>query len=138
MHKLTLKDKLISLTKNSKAKNSNFLVSSIIIDKNGKEYKGVNIEYSIPTNSICAERNALSNALSTSLNFGDLKEIHIFGRKLIKPNKKYFVFPCGSCRQAIYEASNGEAIIFLYNMNDEIKEYSIKELLPDAFTGEEI
>lgn len=138
MHKLTMNEKLIFLSKSAKANRSNFLVASIIKDVNGTEWTGANVEYAIPTNGICAERNAISTALTSGMNFGDLAEVHILGRRQEDPNTKAFTPPCGVCRQAIFEASNGKAKVFLYNMEDEVKEFDINELLPFAFNGEEV
>ncbi len=135
MYKLKMYEKLIQLTKKSLAKNSNFLVASIVIDKNGIEYNGVNVEYEIPTISLCAERNALTNSFTSGVRMGDIKEIHIISSNRNNLDKNYFVTPCGSCRQAIYEASNGTAKVFMYNLKGESKEISIKELLPLAFSG---
>ncbi len=139
MHKLTIFERLVHLTKNSKARYSNFLAASILIDKNGNEWEGTNVEYVIPTNGICAERNALTSAFASGkFDFGDLKEIHIFAQKNKNPDKNIFVSPCGVCRQAIFEASKGKAKVFLYNLEGNQKEYSIDELLPLAFSGDEI
>lgn len=128
-------DRLKGLLKNALTPSSNFKVASIIIDQNGNEFEGVNIEYAIPTNSLCAERNAISTALSKGFKIGDLREVHIYAESGNKPNPDLFTPPCGACRQAIVEASNGEAKIYLYNSKGEVKEYTIDELLPFAFTG---
>ncbi|BDU67798.1 MAG: cytidine deaminase [Candidatus Tyloplasma litorale] len=137
MHKLTIFEKLTKLIKNSEASSSNFLVSSIVIDKNKKEYQGVNVEYQIPTNGICAERNAISTAITNSMKIGDLEEVHVFARNLNNINENSFTPPCGVCRQVIYEVSNGKAKVFLYNSKGEVKKYLIQELLPMAFEGVE-
>ena len=131
-------EELKILINKAQAKYSDFYVSSIIVDKENNKYKGVNIEYDVPTNSICAERNALAHAFTEGMQFGDLKEVHILAKSNKKPNNDMFVSPCGICRQAILEASDCESTVFLYNLNGEVKTYSILELLPKAFTGDEI
>ena len=131
-------EKLNKLLNSSQAKYSDFFVASIILDKNNNEYKGVNIEYDVPTNSICAERNAIANAFTNGMKFGELKEVHILGKKTKKPNKDLFVFPCGVCRQAIIEASASNAMVFIYDLNGNVKSYKINDLVPHAFTGKEI
>ncbi len=136
MHTLTIHEKLIFLTKKAVADKSGFLVASIIIDKNGMEHHGVNVEYEIPTNSICAERNALSNAFTNGVKMGEIKEVHIIAHNTHKPDDEdYIITPCGACRQAIFEASNGEAKVFMYNKKGEVRELNINELLPGAFSG---
>jgi cytidine deaminase len=57
-------EKLQKLLKNSYSPYSNFKVAAIIKTKNGKEYKGVNIESAAFSNTICAERNAIFNAIT--------------------------------------------------------------------------
>lgn len=138
MHKFTILEKLNNLSKNAKADDSNFHVSSIIFDSDGNEFSGVNVEYIIPSNSICAERNAISTGITKGMKIGNLTEVHILGKNINSINKELFTAPCGLCRQAIFEASNGKCKIFLYNLNNDIKEYTIKELLPLAFSGKEI
>jgi len=131
-------EELKLLIKNAKAKYSNFCVASIIVDKDNNKYSGVNIEYDVPTNSICAERNAIANAFTNGMQPGDLKEVHVLGMNKTNSDEDMFVPPCGICRQAIVEISNYEAEIFLYNLKGESKKYSIMDLLPEAFTGKEI
>lgn len=135
MHTLTMSERLTQLTKKASAKDSGFLVASIVIDKDGNEYKGVNIEYEVPTNSICAERNAISTAITNGVRFGEIAEVHVIAYNTNVTNEDYFVPPCGACRQAIFEVSNGEAKVFLYNLKGESKETTIRDLLPLAFEG---
>lgn len=129
-----LKKKLI----NSQSEWTNFKVASIIIDVNGKKYYGINVEFAVPANGICAERNAISSAYTKGMKKGELKEVHILGGKGINPDRNLHVYPCGICRQTIYEASNGKSEIFLYNFKEEVKKITIDKLLPFAFSGDEI
>lgn len=128
-------DKLIKLLDNSISEKSKFKVAAIIVDTNGTEYNGVNVEYQIPTNSSCAERTAILSAIANGLKLGEVKEVHILASKHDGSEPERFTPPCGLCRQAILEASKGEAQVYLYNLNKEVKQYSITELLPEAFTG---
>ncbi len=137
MHELTMLERLQFLTKKAIADKSGFLVASIVIDKEGKEYKGVNIEYEIPTNSLCAERNALLSSFTNGVRMGEIKEVHVYAYNTHKHSSSYIVTPCGACRQAILEASRGEAKVFMYNDDGEVKETPIRELLPSAFDGVE-
>lgn len=131
-------ERLKELLNKTYVPSSNFKVASIIIDNNGNEHEGVNLEYAIPTNSICAERNAISTAITNGMKFGDLKEVHVYAESMNNFDPELFTPPCGACRQAILEASNGNAKVFLYNSKGEVKESTIKDLLPLAFTGGEI
>ncbi len=137
MYKLKMFERLIFLAKKAVADKSHFLVASIVIDKEGNEYSGINVEYEIPTNSICAERNAISTAFSNGVRMGDIKEVHVLAINMNKQDENYIVTPCGACRQAILEASNQEAKVFMYNTKGEVKETAISDLLPGAFAGVE-
>ena len=125
--------KLNKLLNNSYAPLSKFKVSSIVVDDKGNEYSGVNVEYIIPTISTCAERNAIATSITEGNEFGKITEIHILSN-----NKQKFTFPCGLCRQAIFESSDGKAKVFLYNQKKEIKKFSILELLPNAFSKKDL
>lgn len=135
MHKLNMSERLQQLTKKAIAPLSGFLVASIVIDKNGNEYKGVNIEYEVPTNSICAERNALLTAFTNGVRMGEILEVHIIAYDTNNPNEDFVVTPCGACRQAINEASNKAANVFMYNLKGDVKSMSISDLLPASFDG---
>lgn len=130
--------KLKEIVNNALTPSSNFKVASIIVDKNNKEWAGVNVEYVIPSNDICAERNAISSAITDGFKIGDLREVHIYAESKINFNENLFTPPCGACRQAIMEASDNNAKIFLYNSKGEVNETKIKDLMPNAFTGSEI
>ncbi len=137
MYKLTMKERLHFLTKKAIADISGFRVASIIIDKNGNEFEGINVEYEVPTNSLCAERNAITTAFTTGVKMGDIREVHVYAQNSNLPESIFKVSPCGACRQAILEASKGEAKVFMYDANGDIEETTIRDLLPFAFEGVE-
>lgn len=129
---------LKKLLDNSYSPYSNYKVSSIVIDKKGNTYKGVNVESSSFGATNCAERNAIQSAVTKGLKIGELKEVHLlaFNSKI---KKQSMTTPCGICRQVIFEFSLGEAKIFLYNYaNGEKKQTTIKKLLPNAFKKEKL
>ncbi|NOQ50123.1 MAG: cytidine deaminase [Mycoplasmataceae bacterium] len=126
---------LKKLLKNSYAPLTNFKVASIVVFKNNTKQVGVNVETATLNPTICAERNAIFSAIANGQKFGDVKEIHILANT---KHKEDFTFPCGVCRQVIYEASNGEASIYVYSLSGEKQQYKIKDLLPNAFSGKEI
>ncbi len=135
MHKLTMFERLVFLTKKAIAPNSGFLVASIVIDKDGNEYSGINVEYEVPVNALCAERNAITTAFTNGVRMGEIKEVHVVAVNTNVDDKDYTVTPCGACRQAILEASNSEANVFMYNLKGEVTQMTINELLPGGFTG---
>ena len=59
-----MKEQLINLLKNSYSPYSNFRVASIAVMKDGKQFKGVNVENASYGACICAERSAIVSAIS--------------------------------------------------------------------------
>ncbi len=93
---------LLSIAKNA-SKNayvpiSNYQVGAALLAKSGTVYIGVNVEDpAIPAMSVCAERNAIQNAIS----HGDKEFVAIAVVGKMKDND-YFdetLTPCGMCRQ---------------------------------------
>ena len=103
---------------------SGFKVGAALITKGGSIYRGCNIENHSLMLSICAEKVALTKALSD----GEKK----FEAMAIVCSKREYCLPCGSCRQLLWEFAK-DIDIFL-NSNKGIRKYSLNELLPFAFT----
>ncbi len=121
-----MKDKLLNLHKNSYSPYYKFPVSAIIKLKNGKEYAGVNVENANGT-SICAERNAIANAICDGAKKGDFSEINI----MISGGK--IGTPCFACRQVILEFFDKDDVVRCFNTNGDYKEYTVSELCPYPF-----
>lgn len=106
-----------------------FSVGAAIETKSGNIYTGCNIESPSDLFNLCAERTALVKAISEG-------EREIVKVAVVSDDPDY-IFPCGNCRQAIAEFGAHSKIIAT-NGSGDYNEYTIKELLPHAFTGEEI
>jgi len=115
---------------------SGFNVASIVVTKDNKIFKGVNVESAAYPTSNCAERNALQTAVTEGAKVGDIKEVHILGRNSEKLLVK--AYPCGSCRQVIAEQSANEADVYCYSVEGNIEKFTIAELLPHGFLGAEM
>ena len=124
-------DKLYKLLDNSYSVYSKFRVSAIVITNDDKEYFGVNVENSSYGATICAERNAIFNAISNGYNKGDFKEIHILCDSLS------FGMPCMLCRQVFSEFFT-DTIIYVYNNLGKVKSYTMKDICPFPFTKEDL
>jgi cytidine deaminase len=103
---------------------SGFKVGAALATKKGKIYTGCNIENPSLMLSICAEKVALTKALSEG-------ESRFQAMAIVCGNKEY-CFPCGSCRQLLWEFAK-DIDIFLYSRKG-IKKYMLNELLPYAFS----
>lgn len=121
-------EELIRLAKkahqNAYAPYSKFKVGAVLLTKAGNIYSGCNVENASYGLSICAERVAMSNAITN----GE-KE---FENLVVYTDRKEFFLPCGACRQFISEFTD-ELKIIIVNGRDKIKITNIKELLPEKF-----
>ena len=109
---------------------SKFKVGAAILTKDGKVYHGCNIENAAYSVTNCAERTALFKAVSE----GD-KE---FAAIAVVADTERPVPPCGACRQVISELCGRDTKIFLSNLKGDVQEITIDELLPGAFTPEDL
>ena len=66
-------DKLKELLNNSRSDYFHFSVSAAIVTKDNRIFYGVNVETSSPAAGICAERNALYNAITNGVRESDIK-----------------------------------------------------------------
>jgi len=122
---------LKELLKNAWCPYSGFQVASIAIMSDGKKFIGVNVESSAFPTTMCAERNAIYNAIANGYRAGSLTQIHILAKR-IKGDYE-IAYPCGACRQVIAEQSLNRAKIYIYNFQGKTLEYNIAQLLPEAF-----
>ncbi|MBT9164187.1 MAG: Cytidine deaminase [candidate division WS2 bacterium] len=108
---------------NAYAPYSHYQVGAAVLTRSGEIFIGVNVENASFGLTVCAERNAIFNALSQG-NI-DLEAIAISAQGEDIP------YPCGACRQ-VMEEFNPDFIVIL-DSGDSINIYSLKELLPMAF-----
>ncbi|WKX02788.1 cytidine deaminase [Candidatus Mycoplasma mahonii] len=126
--KKTMDSRLNELLKNAYSPYSDVKVAAIL-EIDGQEFHGVNVENSSFGATICAERSALVSAISAGIKPMDITDIHVTS-SLDKP-----LFPCGLCLQVMAETMQPNAKIHIYfNGNDETK--LLKELLPYTITKE--
>ena len=107
----------------SHAKYSGFEVGAALETSESDVFTGCNVESSSYGLTICAERVALTKALSDGKS--KFKSIAIVG-----PNDDYCP-PCGACRQLLYDYAPDIEIIM--TDGQDIKVIPLKELLPFAF-----
>ena len=108
---------------------SHFHVGAALLTEDNKIYTGGNIETSSYSLTICAERTAIFKAISE----GERK----FKAIAIASDSDGFCSPCGACRQIINDLC-GEIDIVLVNNNKETKIYKTSEMLPLAFSDDDL
>ena len=111
---------------------SNFAVGAALQCKDGKVFVGTNVENSSYPLCMCAERNAIYNAMMNGYKKAD------FVALAIVTDTDEPCSPCGACRQVISELFPKEGKIYLSNLKGAIKETNIEELLPFAFSGDDL
>ncbi len=114
---------------------SNFAVGAALLTADGKIYRGCNIENASFSPTICAERTAIFKAVSEGEK--DFAAIAIAGGPAGNMPKDYCP-PCGVCRQVMAEFCKADFKIYLVKSEDEIREYTLEEILPLRFTGEDL
>ncbi|MBP9191979.1 MAG: cytidine deaminase [Ignavibacteria bacterium] len=117
-------EKSIRAKKNSYSPYSRFAVGAALLTKTNKIYTGTNVENASYSLSICAERVAFSKAVSE----GDKK----FTAIAIAANGNKFVFPCGACRQFMFEFGSDIDVIIVRTAK-QFRIVKLLELLPGAF-----
>ena len=122
-----LVDKAVSARTKSYSPYSNFAVGACVLYESGKTYCACNVENVSYGLSICAERSAISKAISEN------EKTKIKAVAIYSPNQKNCM-PCGACRQWLCEfAQNGEIKIILENDDEKINVVSLDEIFPNSF-----
>ena len=111
---------------------SKFKVGAALLCKDGKVFKGANIENSSYPLCMCAERNALYHAIMNGYTKNDFLALAIVA------DTPEACTPCGACRQVISELFPKDGVIVLANLKGAYQETNIEELLPFAFSGDDL
>ncbi|MGP1543458.1 MAG: cytidine deaminase [Candidatus Fimenecus sp.] len=117
---------------NAYAPYSNFKVGTALLSKNGKVFTGVNIENTSYPVGICAERAAISKAISC----GETKFVKIAISGFKENSEQRPCFPCGMCRQTLSEFCDKSFEIIVFDKTNRTKKYTLGELLTHAFKKE--
>jgi cytidine deaminase len=107
---------------------SNYPVGSALRTKTGRLYTGVNVENAAYPHTMCAERVAIFKAVSE----GE-KEFEVI--TVVTDNGGS---PCGGCRQVMAEFGLDTMVILANGNGKLVKETTVRELLPEAFTPEHL
>ena len=107
---------------------SNYAVGAALRTKTGRLFTGVNVENAAYPTTICAERVAVFKAVSE----GE-REFEVIA--VVTDNGGS---PCGSCRQVLAEFGLDTIVLIADGQGRLIKQTTVKELLPEAFTPESL
>lgn len=103
---------------------SYFKVGAALLSDTGKIYTGCNVENISYGLTVCAERNAVANAIAS----GQSQFLAI----AIVADTDAVTPPCGACRQVLAEFSSNIEII-LGNLNGDVKQMLLSDLFPSPF-----
>ena len=119
--------------KNAYVPFSGFTVGAALLTKEGKIYRGCNIESSVMSPSLCAERVALSKAISEGEK--EFLAIAIVGAPSGEDAKEP-CYPCGVCRQVLSEHVKLSDFTVITEENGKAVMCTLEDLLPRAFVFE--
>ena len=97
---------------------STFFVGCAVLARDGSVIEGVNVENAAYPLGVCAERNALSTAVTQGYRPGDFEAIAINAS------------PCGGCRQWLHEMGLDRVV---FRNGGEVVTMTPAELLPETF-----
>jgi cytidine deaminase len=104
---------------------SNFLVGATLIADDESFFIGCNVECSSYGLTICAERTALVSGVA----HGKKRFVGV----VVAADTDELTPPCGACRQLLYDFAP-DALVVLVNPRGAEKRFTMKELLPEAFS----
>ena len=111
---------------NAYAPYSQFKVGAAVLTSTGEIFAGCNVENASYGLSMCAERNAIANAIISNGKDTIIKAIAVTNSQNVSCS------PCGACRQVIWEFGQDAQVIFQASQGWQTS--TIKDLLPEGFT----
>ena len=109
---------------------SEFKVGAALLAADGTVFHGCNIENSGYSMTNCAERTAFFKAISDG--------VKDFVALAVVADTKGSCSPCGACRQVMSEFCAPDMPVYLTNLNGDVTETTVAELLPGAFSPEDL
>ena len=119
-----LADLALDARKHAYTPYSHFNVGAALLCKDGTVFTGCNVENAAYGSTICAERTALVKAISEGHRNFDAIAIAGSGDD--------FCWPCGSCRQMLFEFAPNLRVLAV-RPDGQFQTATLAELLPHAF-----
>ena len=120
-----LVDLAFAMLERSYAPYSGFSVGAALLCADGAVFTGCNVENAAYGSTICAERTALVKAVSDGRRDSFVK-LAVAGRSAD------YCWPCGACRQMLWEFAPGLTVLVARGDRDFIS-LPLSELLPHGF-----
>ena len=104
---------------------SNFQVGAAVLGDDGRIYAGCNVENSSYPVCLCAERNAMGQAVARGVR-------KVLAAAVVAPSPRPTP-PCGMCLQFFAELAEGDIAILLANTEGDEEQVHLSDLLPRRF-----
>ena len=101
---------------------SGYAVGAALLSEDGRVFTGCNVENAAYGNTLCAERTALVKAVSEG--------VRRF-TKIAIASSGSAPFPCGACRQSLYEFAPGLDVLVTWD--GQVRKTTLAQLLPEGF-----
>ena len=129
----TQKDTLLSAARTAYtqayAPYSHYQVGAAVLSKDERIFSGCNVENAVYPLTICAERVAITKAVSEGAR-------HILAVAVVTRNGGT---PCGSCRQVIHEFAVDDNIpIWVADTEGHTHTFTLGQLLPHSFSNTDL
>nr|WP_314545631.1 cytidine deaminase [uncultured Massilia sp.] len=111
---------------------SNFKVGAALQCKDGRVFRGCNVENAAYGLCNCAERTAFFSAIAAGYQPGDFAALAVIGET------EGPIAPCGACRQVVLELGGNELPVVLTNLKGDVMETTAAAQLPNAFGGRDL
>ena len=119
----------IEARKNAYVPYSGYAVGAALETKDGRVFTGCNVENAAYGNTLCAERTALVKAVSEGC--------RKFTRLAVVGNSTDYCWPCGACRQMLYEFAPDLEVLVARKDHRFVK-FPLRALLPHGFGPESL
>jgi len=120
-----LVDRAIAALQHAYAPYSGYPVGAAVLADDGHVYTGSNVENAVYPLTICAERVAITKAISEGAQ-------HILAVAVATANGGT---PCGSCRQVMREFGAPTMPVFITRTDGSYRQRTLEELLPEGFSA---
>ncbi|QYF94311.1 cytidine deaminase [Massilia sp. PAMC28688] len=111
---------------------SKFQVGAALECKDGRIFRGCNVENASYGLCNCAERTAFFSAIAHGYKPGDFSALAVIGAT------DGPIAPCGACRQVIVELGGDDLPVVLTNLQGDILETTAAGQLPNAFNSRDL
>lgn len=113
------------LLANAHAPYSGVQVAAAVEGPDGQVHYGVNVENAAYPQGVCAEASAISAAVTSGTT--SLRRVYIAA------SLPGLVWPCGGCRQKIFEFASPGCEVVILGRDGEMDSAPIEQLLPHGF-----